>query len=86
LISASTIYEPDSVFGQKSEFTTASIRDFFNLGTGEKIKLPTGSSPNISKILDLMVKDVLVGLYSMYTVFGPMRSVHILFESKTQGI
>ena len=73
---------PDSVFGQKSEFTTVPTRDFFNLGTGEKKRLPTGSCPNISEILDLMVKDVLLGLQSMYTLFGPMRGSEILFESK----
>ena len=53
LISASTIYMPDSVFGQATAFTTSSARGFFDVGTGEKIQPPTGTFPNISEILDV---------------------------------
>jgi hypothetical protein len=53
LISASTIYIPDPVFGQTAEFTTASTRGFFDLDTGEELQPPFGTFLNISEILDL---------------------------------
>jgi pimeloyl-ACP methyl ester carboxylesterase len=53
LISTSTIFLPSESFGQTPDFTSASVRGFFNENTGKEIQPLPDTFPNISELLDI---------------------------------
>ncbi len=73
LFSTATIFLPGESFGQTPDFTSASVRGFFDEDTGAEIQPPPDTFPIFPNYLILKIVDVPVRLRSMCMVFGPMK-------------